>query len=268
MKNVQYIIIDSQYVTGTNNVFSVTFGNKSNVFIQEMRDVIGIKVVDFYATNVGASTNQYIDVLGLDVPTSGQILNERSAQLLLRVPLERNISGSNNLVIYDKQWVPFQQKTCYFNPITIKQLRFKINALTSDGSYVPLQAGIGFTMTIEITTLDRDQPPEDTNLLVVEQLKKLSKRMDRLNVSITNIPVVQPDKDGKIPIKYLFFTLVGILVIAFMLSWMMRSSSKASVPVPGAPQVQGLGQVPRPPPVMLPAGGPLRPPGALPQGLL
>jgi hypothetical protein len=260
MKNVQYIIIDSQYVTGTNNVFSVTFGNQSNVFIQEMRDVIGIKVVDFYVTNVGASTNQYIDILGLDIPTAGQILNERSAQLLLRVPLERNISGSNNLVIYDKQWIPFQQKTCYFNPITIKQLRFQMNALTSSGSYVPLQAGIGFTMTLEITTLDREQPPEDTNILVVEQLKKLSKRMDRLNVSITSIPVVQPDKDGKIPIKYLFFILGGVLVIAFILAWLMRSSSKASVPVPGAPQAR--------PPVMLPAGGPLRPPGALPQGLL
>jgi len=103
MRNVQYIIVDSQFVTGSNNVFSVPFGNSSNIFVQEMRDVIGIRAVDFYTTNVGTSTNQYIDVLCLDVPTSGQILNERTAQLLLRVPLERNISGSNNLVIYDKQ---------------------------------------------------------------------------------------------------------------------------------------------------------------------
>ena len=189
-----------------------------------MRDVIGIKVVDFYATNVGTSTNQYIDVLCLDVPTAGQILNERTAQLILRVPLERNISGSNNLVIYDKQWTPFKQETSYFNPITIKNLRFQINALTSGRSYIPLQAGIGFTMTLEITTMDHNQPPEDTNLLVVEAIKKLSKRMDRLNVSVTNIPVVKPDDSSKISVKYVMLIL-AFLIAGFLIYTVMQRSS-------------------------------------------
>jgi len=262
MRNTQYIIIDSQFVTGTNNAFSVTFGTKSNVFVQEMRDVVGIRAVDFYTTNVGASTNQYIDVLCLDVPTSGQILNERTAQLLLRVPLERNISGSNNLVIYDKQWFPFQQKTNYFNPITIKQLRFKINALTSAGSYIPLQSGIGFTMTLEITTMDHTQPPEDTNLLVVEAIKKLSKRMDRLNVSITNIPVVKPEETKvKVPLKYVVI-FVLLLIAGFVIYTFMQRSSTLSASSSVSPPVPGL--VPLAPGVP----GPLRPPGGLPQGLL
>jgi hypothetical protein len=267
MRNIQYIIIDSQFVTGSNNTFSVTFGTKSNVFVQEMRDVIGIRAVDFYTTNVGATTNQYLDVLCLDVPTAGQILNERTAQLLLRVPLERNISGSNNLVVYDKQWFPIQQKTTYFNPITIKQLRFKINALTSDGSYVPLQEGVGFTMTLEVTTMDHTQPPEDTNLLVVAAIKKLSKRMDRLNISITNIPVVKPEESKvKVPLKYVvifvLFLFAGFTIYTFM---RQSSTSTASSSMGGAPLPV---QVPGVPLAPVPGLGPLRPPGGLPPGLL
>ena len=262
MRNVQYIIVDSQFVTGSNNTFSVTFGIKSNVFVQEMRDVIGIKAVDFYTTNVGTTTNQYIDVLCLDVPTSGQILNERTAQLLLRIPLERNITGSNNLVIYDKQWLPFQQTTTYFNPITIKQLRFRINALTSDGNYVPLQEGVGFTMTLEITTMDHTQPPEDTNLLVVAAIKKLSKRMDRLNISITNIPVVKPEESKvKVPLKYVVIFVI-FLIAGFTIYTFMRQSSTLTASSSGS-----LPQVPLQIPGV-PLGPPLRPPGGLPPGLL
>jgi len=269
MRKVQYIIVDSQFITGVNNSFSVNFGLSSNTFIETIRDVIGIKVVDFYTTNVGASTNQYIDVLCLDVPTAGQILNERTAQLLLRVPLERNISGSSNLVIYDKQWSPFEQKTSYFNPITINKLRFLINALQSDGTYVPLQAGIGFTMTLEITTMDHEQPPEDTNLLVVAAVKKLGKRMDRLNISITNIPVVKPDDSKKISIKYVMI-IFAVLVAAFIIyNFMQKSSTSPSVVSSALPQVPG--RAPQFPLMANPVPGlglPLRPPGGLPQGLL
>jgi len=247
MRNVQYIIIDSQFVTGTNNAFSVTFGNSSNTFVQEMRDVIGIKAVDFYATNVGTSTNQYIDVLCLDVPTSGQILNERTAQLLLRVPLERNISGSSNLVVYDKQWIPsYEQKTTYFNPITIKQLRFLINALKNDGTYTPLQHGIGFTMTLEITTMDHLQPPEDTNLLVVDAINKLSKRMDKLNVTIHSIPVVKPEESStsfKVPIKYIVYFIIAVGLIYLGYVWMMGTPGQGVVQAPVPTQALGVGQV-------------------------
>ena len=55
MKKVQYLIIDSEFVNGTNNNFSVTFGITSNTFIEDMREVIGIKVVDFYITQIGGS---------------------------------------------------------------------------------------------------------------------------------------------------------------------------------------------------------------------
>lgn len=74
-KRVQYITVDSEFVSGSNNVFSVNFGTSSysisntdsngvisttgyrttgsNIFVQEMRNVIGLKLVDFYVTQVG-----------------------------------------------------------------------------------------------------------------------------------------------------------------------------------------------------------------------
>ena len=67
-KKVQYITVDSEfiisanitqggYTLGGNNNFSVNFGNSSqtitsNIFMQEMRNVIGIKLVDFYVTQI------------------------------------------------------------------------------------------------------------------------------------------------------------------------------------------------------------------------
>ena len=65
-----------------------------------MKDVIGIKIVDFFATQVGSSDNdttsdsiKYIDILSPDIPTIGHILDERMPKILYRVPLERNFDG-------------------------------------------------------------------------------------------------------------------------------------------------------------------------------
>ena len=83
-KKVQYITVDSQYVRGTNNTFTVDFSLESNIHIEEMNKVIGIKMVDFYVTQVGQSdatgnTNvaKYIDVVCPDVPKVAQMLDER-----------------------------------------------------------------------------------------------------------------------------------------------------------------------------------------------
>jgi hypothetical protein len=96
-KKVQYITVDSDFVfssnitvggytMGGNNNFSVNFGTKttsnnngtfttssSNIFVQEMRNVIGLKLVDFYVTQIATlqqvvgNTNplavKYIDIL-------------------------------------------------------------------------------------------------------------------------------------------------------------------------------------------------------------
>ena len=126
-KKVQYITVDSQYVTGTNNTFTVDISLESNIHIEEMNKVIGVKMVDFYVTQIGQSdstgnTNvaKYIDVICPDVPKVAQILDERKGQIFARVPLERSFTGSTAFIIRDKQWKSFNRQTNYFNPYQFK----------------------------------------------------------------------------------------------------------------------------------------------------
>lgn len=222
-KKIQYINVDSHYVNGTNNIFSVDFGFESNVFVEEMKDVIAIKVVDFYITQVGQNSAgtgnaaKYIDILCKDIPTNGQLLDERKGQVLTRVPIERNFEGSNNILIHDKQWSKWKRKTNYFNPISIKKLNFEIYELQGDGDYVTLQPDSHFYFTLEITTIDHKAPPKDTNLRVVKAINKLCLKVDRLNENIKNLPPPQEPKK-KIPLRnVLFFLLLisGGLFFAF-----------------------------------------------------
>jgi hypothetical protein len=261
MKKVQYLIIDSEFVNGTNNNFSVSFDITSNTFIEDTRDVIGIKVVDFYVTQVGEGgddgrSNQakFIDIICHDVPTVAQMLSERTGQVLCRVPLERGFNGSSNFVVHDKQWKSFTRETKYFNPITIYKLNFELWEHQGDGDYVPLQPDAEFYMVLEITTRDPVAPPEDTNLRVVEAVEKLGKKFDRLAKSIQNPP---PPPKQKIPVGY----IVVILVLIAGLVYMFRRSTQ--VPAAAAAPIQGPSmQMPAAPPV------PLRVPGSMPSRLM
>ena len=98
-KKVQYIVVDSEFVNGTNNTFSLDLTLQSNTHVEDMSRVLGIKMVDFYITQVGesnasASTNvaKFVDVVCPEIPKVAQILDERHGQILARVPLERHFS--------------------------------------------------------------------------------------------------------------------------------------------------------------------------------
>jgi hypothetical protein len=217
-KRVQYITVDSEFVASTNvtiggysmggnNNFSVNFGTStsnnngtytvtsSNIFVQEMRNVIGLKLVDFYVTQIATieqvigNTNplavKYIDVLCPDLPDQAQILDERKSKIFARVPLERDFSGTSNIIVNDKQWKSFTRQTNYFNPISIKQLNFQLWELTGQnttlnptgpGTYQPLQPDANFYMVLEVTTVDYEAvtlPKEDPQVKVVEAIKSL-----------------------------------------------------------------------------------------------
>src|SRR6056300_894256 len=145
-KKVQYVILDSRFVNGTNNVFSLDLTLKSNTHVEDMSRVIGIKMVDFYITQVGENdsnlnTNiaKYVDVICPDVPKVAQMLDERNGQIFARVPLERHFTGSNGIVLRDKQARLFGRQTNYFNPISVKKLNFEIYEYQDDGDYLLLQ---------------------------------------------------------------------------------------------------------------------------------
>ncbi len=228
-KKVQYIIVDSDFVNGTNNTFSLDLTLQSNTHVEDMSRVLGIKMVDFYITQIGAtggsgSTNiaKYVDIVCPEIPKVAQILDERHGQVLARVPLERHFSGSSSLILRDKQWKRFHQQTNYFNPISIKKLNFTINEKQDDGDYLTLKPDAKWYMILEITTVNVKEKPKDRELQILRALEKLLGKIDRLNDNVERLPDKPPDENPK---KYSFGLLVAVLasILGGFMWWVNKS---------------------------------------------
>ena len=169
---VQYVIIDSNNVESpmSKNNFSVDmFSNLvgSSTTATDLNNVIGFKIVDAFFGGIGtsgseASSPDYIDITCEDLPPIAQlaIVNGKSIPVVLaRIPLERSLSGSNDLIIYDKQWKPWPRQNVYFNPLNLEKLRFKIYERLSNGTYqlMDFPGGAALTrsyyFTIELTSI-------------------------------------------------------------------------------------------------------------------
>ena len=218
-KKVQYVILDSRFVNGTNNVFSLDLTLKSNTHVEDMSRVIGIKMVDFYITQVGENdtnlnTNiaKYVDVICPDVPKVAQMLDERNGQILARVPLERHFVGSNGILMRDKQWKSFNPPTRYFNPLSIKKLNFKIFEQQDDGDYLSLQPDAQWSMVLEITTINVKEKSPNKEVQILEVMNKLLQKIDTLNTNVQKLPDKPPDENPK---KYSFGLLIIILMSLF-----------------------------------------------------
>tara|TARA_B110000503_G_scaffold76759_1_gene118398 strand:- start:2712 stop:3425 length:714 start_codon:yes stop_codon:yes gene_type:complete len=215
-KKVQYVILDSRFVNGTNNVFSLDLTLKSNTHVEDMSRVIGIKMVDFYITQVGENdsnlnTNiaKYIDVVCPDIPKVAQMLDERNGQILARVPLERHFGGSDGIVLRDKQWKSFNPPTRYFNPISIKKLDFKLFEQQDDGDYLTLQPDAQWSMVLEITTVNIKEKSPNKEVQILEVMNKLLQKIDTLNTNVQKLPDKPPEENPK---KYSFGLLIVILM--------------------------------------------------------
>jgi hypothetical protein len=259
VKNVQYIIIDSEFVDGTNNNFTVTFGINSNTFVEQMRDVIGVKLVNFYVTQIGSNDDgiyneaKYLDIYCAEIPTTAQMLSERSGQVFARIGLERNFKGGTGLIMHDKDWRPaFPRETKYFNPMTIQKLSFQIWEHQGDRDYVPLQPDAEFYMILEVTTKEIKTKSEDPNASMIAAIDKLGKKFDKLSKSIqlvTNPP--EPPKK-KIPLLHV---IIGIIILGGVAYMIKKKFSTSAVPVPGAVTGAGAGAVPGGPALALRAPG-------------
>ena len=230
-KKVQYVILDSNFVTGTNNTFSLDLTLKSNTHVEDMGRVLGVKMVDFYITQIGENdsnlnTNvaKFVDIVCPDIPKPAQILDERHGQVFARVPLERHFAGSNGIVLRDKQWKSFNRHQNYFNPISIKKLDFKIYEQQDDGDYSLLQPDAKWYMILEITTVNVKEKPKDRELQILQALQKLLKKIDTLNENVQKLPDKPPDENPK---KYSFGFLIAILVSIFggFIWWVNKSSA-------------------------------------------
>jgi hypothetical protein len=230
-KKVQYVILDSNFVNGTNNTFSLDLTLKSNTHVEDMGRVLGVKMVDFYITQVGENdsnlnTNvaKFVDIVCPDIPKPAQILDERHGQVFARVPLERHFAGSNGIVLRDKQWKSFNRHQNYFNPISIKRLDFKIFEQQDDGDYTLLQPDAKWYMVLEITTVNVKEKPKDRELLILQSLQKLLKKIDTLNENVQKLPDKPPEENPK---KYSFGLLVAILasLLGGFIWWVNKSSA-------------------------------------------
>lgn len=231
-KKVQYIIVDSRFVNGTNNSFSLDLTLKSNTHVEDMGRVLGVKMADFYITQVGEASPsaspsniaKYVDVVCPDIPKVAQILDERHGQVFARVPLERHFATDSTTVLRDKQWKSFNRHQNYFNPISIKKLDFKIYEQQDDGDYVSLHPDSQWYMILEITTVNVKEKPKDRELQILQALEKLLKKIDTLNQNVQKLPDKPPEENPK---KFSFGLLVAILasLLGGFIWWVNKSSA-------------------------------------------
>lgn len=239
-KKIQYITIDSNFVNGTNNTFSFDLNLESNTHVSDINKVCGLKVVDFYVTQVGVSGGgtgngaKYIDIICDDIPKTAQILNERKSQIFARIPLERIFDGSSNFKIQDKQWKSFNRPTSLFNPISIQKLDFEIYEQQGDGDYVKLQPDSEWYMTLEVTTIDVKEKPTDRELQILEALHKLIGKIEDLNANVEKLPdkkdieKMETEKKKKYPFRYLIL-FIALITGSFIF---IKNKSTPSMPQP------------------------------------
>jgi hypothetical protein len=233
-KKVQYVIVDSGFVNGTNSSFSLDLTLKSNIHVEDMGRVLGVRLIDFYVTDIGEDDVEvaqsdiiakYLDIICPDIPKVAQLLDERNGQVFARIPLERHYSGNSTSIVKDKHWRDFNRhQTSYFNPISIKQLNFKIYEKRDDGTYATLQSDAKWYMILEITTQNVKEKPKDRELQILQALEKLLKKIDTLNQNVQKLPDKPPEENPK---KYSFGLLVVILtsLLGGFIWWVNKSSA-------------------------------------------
>ena len=229
-KKTQYVIIDSNFVNGTNNVFSLDLKLESNTHIEDMSRVLGIKMVDFYITQIGGASpgaspsniSKFVDVICPDIPKVAQILDERHGQILARVPLERHFAKDSTTILRDKQGKMFHRKQTFFNPISIRKLNFKIYENQDDNDYVLLHPDSRWYMILEITTVNVKEKPKNRELQILLALEKLLGKIDTLNQNVQKLPDKPPEPPKE---KYSFGLLVAVLASLFggFMWWVNKS---------------------------------------------
>jgi len=226
-KKVQYIVVDSNYVNGTNNTFSLDLSLTSNTHVEDFSRVLGVKMVDFYITQVGANTTslntniaKHVDVLCPNIPQVAQMLDERHGHIFARVPLERHFTGTDGIVLRDKQWKSFNRKTNYFNPMSIQKLDFEIFEEQDDGDYVKLNPATKWHMILEVTTVDHKETPISKETQILEAIHALIGKIEKLHQSVERLPTKEEaekiiketeKKRKKISFNYILLALAALV---------------------------------------------------------
>lgn len=224
-KKIQYIVVDSEYVNGSNNTFSLDLTLKSNTHVEDSSRVLGVKLVDFYITQVGdqspnsdghpSDIAKYVDIICPDIPQRAQMLDERHGQIFARIPLERHYNHGSHTILRDKQWKSFRRQTNYFNPISIKKLNFNIYEHQDDGGYHTLQPDSKWYMILEVTSVDIKEKPVNKEAQILEALYALIGKIDLLHESVQRLPNKEEAENILIQTKRKKFSF-NYIIIAFV----------------------------------------------------
>ena len=224
-KKIQYIVVDSEYVNGSNNTFSLDLTLKSNTHVEDSSRVLGVKLVDFYITQVGDQTPnsdghpsdiaKYVDIICPDIPQRAQMLDERHGQIFARIPLERHYNHGSHTILRDKQWKSFRRQTNYFNPISIKKLNFNIYEHQDDGGYHTLQPDSKWYMILEVTSVDIKEKPVNREAQILEALYALIGKIDLLHESVQRLPNKEEAENILVQAKRKKFSF-NYIIIAFV----------------------------------------------------
>jgi len=217
-RRVQYVNIDSEYYP-TNNTFTVDL---NELHVENLSEVIGIRCVEFYITQVGDNSNtasntdvaKFVDVVTDDIPSVSQIHDARNGMIFMRVPLERHYSGSNGILVRDKQWKPHQRVQNFFTPIALRKINFRVYEFQDDADYRLLQPDARFHMILEITTRDHKVKPKSKEVQILNALERLNVKIDELNSNVRRLPD-EPAHKGKRPATTLY-AIVAAMVLAFV----------------------------------------------------
>ena len=86
-KKLQYIVLDSDYVSGSNSTFTLNLSLEANTHAEDISQLIGIKLVDFHLMHGNHDhLGNFIDIICPEIPQRSQMLHERSGQIFERIP--------------------------------------------------------------------------------------------------------------------------------------------------------------------------------------
>ena len=219
-KKTQLLSLDSRVRTsGTVDNCQFVFGLESNVFMESMRDVICVRLVDYQIATI--HENGYlIDLQIEEIPKRAQILDSELGMVFARITIDRDQSARYN----------YDTPPRYFNPITLDRLTIKHTQLSGlNRERTPLQDDSGWMMILEITTIDHEAPKPD----------KLAIAIDKLSDHISKMPppqlVMPAEPKKKIP---LYVVVIPIMLVVGLVVYLTKNKPREAPPVFMSPPIR------------------------------
>ena len=236
-KRTQLITLDSRNATsGATDQCQFRFGLESNVFIESMKDVIGVRLLDFYITQTGGTAGgsqnlaKIVDIEVEEVPLRGQMLDASLGRLFARVPLESSTNSSINTTgEVGEQWKGLcETPVRYFNPIPLDRLTFRLTQV-GDSAREAVPCSAWWYMCLEVTTLDHEAPKPDRLAMAIEDLSRHIREMPPPQIVMPKPP------EPKIPLWKL---LVPLVVVVGGIYWWRTRDVRPPVPTNMPPQLE------------------------------